>query len=84
MLKNAIKYMLFFTATKKMFNFARKPIIGGMPAIENSAVINIIDNILFDFFNKAKSPKSLFCFILSVFFNRKSIKTDQMHTPEPI
>ena len=63
-----------------MFNFAKKPTIGGTPAIEKSAVIKIIANILFDLANKTKSAKSLFCFFSLVFFRRKNIKTDQMKT----
>jgi hypothetical protein len=45
-IKNAIKYILFLTIANKIFNFAKKPTIGGTPAIEKSAVIKIIANIL--------------------------------------
>jgi hypothetical protein len=34
-----------------MFSFAKKPNVGGVPAIENSAVIKTIANILFGFFH---------------------------------
>ena len=66
----------------KRFILAKKPIIGGTPAIEN-IIINIPKaKAMLDFFNKDKSPNSLLYLIVSLLcfkFNNK--KMDQKHVP---
>ena len=49
-------------ATRNIPALARKPIKGGTPAIEKNTIQKIKANVLFDFNNNDKSPKSLLDF----------------------
>ena len=71
------------TTDKKTPIFAKNPIIGGIPAIENT--VTTIDNAKpeLDFFNKTKSLNSLLYLFFKFFFlifNNKYIY--QIHKPE--
>lgn len=59
--------------TKKTFIFAKNPTSGGIPAIENIAILRKTANIGLDLLNKDKSPNSLLYLLLYCFlFNRNN------------
>ena len=81
MLTTATKYMVASIDTKKMLILTKKPTIGGNPAIDNKTTLKNKAKILLDLLNKFKSAKSLFCFLMYLYFNRNNKKIDQIHKP---
>jgi len=74
-----MKYIDASIKTKKIPILTKKPIIGGKPAIDNKTVLKNKAKILLDLLNKFKSAKSLFCFLVYLYFNRSTKKMDQIH-----
>ena len=79
MLIIATKYIDASIETKKIPILTKNPIIGGRPAIDNKTVLKNKAKILLDLFNEFKSAKSLFCFLVYLYFNCSTKKIDQIH-----
>jgi hypothetical protein len=69
------------TAAKKTPIFTKNPIIGGIPAIDSKTVLKNKANTLLALLKEFRSAKSLFCFLLYLYFNCNTKKTDQVHNP---
>jgi len=84
MLIIATKYMDASIDTKKIPILTKNPTRGGIPARENKTVLKHKAKILLDLFNKFKSAKSLFCFLMYLCLKRSTKKIDQIHKPVTI
>jgi len=67
------------TKAKKIPILTKNPIIGGMPAMDNKTVLKNKAKILLDLLSEFKSAKSLFCFLVYLYFNCNAKKIDQIH-----
>ena len=66
---------------KKIPILTRNPTIGGRPAIDNKTVLKNRAKILLDLFIESKSAKSLFCFLVYLYFSRNTKKIDHIYKP---
>jgi hypothetical protein len=55
--------------------------MGGIPAIDNKTVLKNKANTLLALLKELRSAKSLFCFLLYLYFNYSTKKIDQVHSP---
>lgn len=66
---------------KKIPTFTKNPIIGGIPAIDSKTVLKNKAKTLLALLKEFKSAKSLFCFLLYLYFNCNTKNIDQVHNP---
>ena len=79
MLIIATKYIDASIDTKKIPILTMNPTIGGRPAMDNKTVLKNKAKILLDLLKEFKSAKSLFCFLVYLYFNCSTKKMDQIH-----